>query len=78
LILDEGDRLNEESFEILRDIHDNKESKFQMAIVGLPTLMALIGRYEQFDSRVSMEVPFRQMGVEDIITEFPPKIDLPR
>ena len=77
LILDEGDRLNTESFEILRDIHDNPQSAFQMAIVGLPKLMVLIRRYEQFDSRVSLEIPFRAMKTADILAEFLPNVDLP-
>ena len=72
LIFDEGDRLNDASFDMLRDIYD--QTHRPMVLVGLPRLMGVIERYEQFNSRVAMEIEFKSLSLDELRTTFLPHI----
>lgn len=56
LIIDEADRLNEESFDVLRDIFD--QTGCPIVLVGLPTIIDVIERYDKFRSRARLRLPF--------------------
>ena len=53
LIVDEADRLNAASFDLLRHIHD--KTGCPIVLVGLPDILKVIGRQEKFASRVGMK-----------------------
>ena len=48
LTIDEADRLNEDSFEVVRHLFD--KIGCPIAIVGLPTIFRVINRHEKFSS----------------------------
>lgn len=81
LILDEGNRLNNDSFEVLKTLHDaavNRKMNCRVAIVGLPSIIDLIRRHEQFDSRAPMHVEMPPLDETEVINDFLPKLDIPR
>lgn len=81
LILDEGDRLNDDSFEVLKDLHDaavRRVMNCRLAIVGLPDILDLIKKHEQFDSRAAINIEVVPLDEAEIIHVFLPKLNLPR
>jgi MoxR-like ATPase len=73
LIFDESDRLNDASFDMVRDIFD--QTHRPMVLVGLPKLMNTIERYEQFDSRVAIEIEFKPLTLAELIASFLPFLE---
>lgn len=72
LIFDESNRLNASSFDMLRDIHD--QTRRSMVLVGTPDIMRIIERYEQFNSRVAIEIEFRPLELDELISHFLPHL----
>jgi DNA transposition AAA+ family ATPase len=65
IIVDEADRLNEDSFEVLRHIFD--KTGCPILIVGLPNILSVIDRHEKFASRVGLRMNFGELEVEEIL-----------
>lgn len=64
IIVDEADRLTEESFDILRHIHD--KSGCRIVVVGLPELLSVIDSQEKFASRVALRMQFEPLPIDEI------------
>lgn len=73
LIFDEGDRLDADTFETLRDIFDRSERS--LVIVGLPRIVKVVERYPQLDSRTLYEA-FEPIDLKELIHDFLPKLSI--
>lgn len=77
LIIDEADRLNEDSFDVLRDIFDR--TGCPIVLVGLPSIIEVIERYDKFQSRVRLRIPFVSLEESEILeTVLPQLTAIPR
>lgn len=72
---DECNRLNEESFDVLRHIHDC--TGCPIVLVGLPTLLKVIQSQRQFDSRVGKREVFRPLTRQEVLTTVLPQLVMP-
>lgn len=75
LMVDEADRLNEQGFDLLRSIFDT--AHIPILMTGLPSLLRVISRYEQFDSRVGIKMTFNALQQDEVLTEFLPGLVFP-
>ena len=75
ILVDEGDWLNVESFELLRHIFDR--TGCPIVIVGLPRIMRVINRHEKFSSRVGIHMEFLPLTQEEVLTTVLPALTLP-
>jgi DNA transposition AAA+ family ATPase len=75
ILVDEGDWLNVESFELLRHIFDR--TGCPVVIVGLPRIMRVINRHEKFVSRVGLHMEFLPLTQEEVLTTVLPALILP-
>jgi DNA transposition AAA+ family ATPase len=75
VLVDEGDWLNVESFELLRHIFDR--TGCPIVIVGLPRILRVINRHEKFVSRVGMHMEFLPLTQEEVLTTVLPALTLP-
>jgi DNA transposition AAA+ family ATPase len=75
ILVDEGDWLNVESFELLRHIFDR--TGCPIVIVGLPRIMRMINRHEKFASRVGLHMEFLPLTQEEVLTTVLPALTLP-
>src|SRR5260370_25198754 len=75
ILIDEGDWLNVESFELLRHIFDR--TGCPIVIVGLPKIMRVITRHEKFASRVGLHMEFLPLTQEEVLTTVLPALTLP-
>ena len=75
ILIDEGDWLNVESFELLRHIFDR--TGCPIVIVGLPKIMRVITRHEKFASRVGLQMAFLPLTQEEVLTTVLPALTLP-
>jgi DNA transposition AAA+ family ATPase len=75
ILIDEGDWLNVESFELLRHIFDR--TGCPIVIVGLPKIMRVITRHEKFASRVGLQMEFLPLTQEEVLTTVLPALTLP-
>lgn len=75
LIVDEADRLNEDSFEVLRHIHD--KSGCGVVVVGLPSILSVIDRHEKFASRIGLRMEFLPPEIEEVIQIIMPQLVFP-
>lgn len=75
ILIDEGDWLNVESFELLRHIFDR--TGCPIMIVGLPKIMRVITRHEKFASRVGLQMEFLPLTQEEVLTTVLPALTLP-
>jgi len=66
VLVDEGDWLNVESFELLRHIFDR--TGCPIVIVGLPRILRVINRHEKFVSRVGLHTEFLPLTQEEVLT----------
>lgn len=64
IVVDEADRLTEESFDVLRHIHD--KTGCNIVIVGLPDLIDVIESQDKFASRVAPKMQFKPLPMEEI------------
>jgi replication-associated recombination protein RarA len=65
LIIDEADRLNEDSFELLRHLFD--KTGCPIVVVGLPRILGVIDRHEKFASRVGLRMDFLPLEQDEIL-----------
>lgn len=75
IMVDEADRLDETGFDLLRSVFDS--TGCPIMLVGLPQLMRVISKYEQFDSRVGLRLTFETLDEEEVISNFLPKLEYP-
>lgn len=75
IVVDEGDALTIESFEMLRHIFDR--SGCPIVIVGLPAIRRVIGSHEKFRSRVGCHLYFAPPTSEEIRTTILPNLIVP-
>lgn len=75
ILVDEGDWLNVESFELLRHIFDR--TGCPIVIVGLPRIMRVITRHEKFVSRVGLHMEFLPLTQDEVLTTVLPALTLP-
>ncbi len=75
ILVDEGDWLNVESFELLRHIFDR--TGCPVVIIGLPRIMRVINRHEKFVSRVGLHMEFLPLTQEEVLTTVLPALTLP-
>jgi len=75
ILVDEGDWLNVESFELLRHIFDR--TGCPIVIIGLPRIMRVINRHEKFVSRVGLHMEFLPLTQEEVLTAVLPALTLP-
>ncbi len=76
LIVDEANRLNEDSFEVLRHLFD--KTGCPILLVGLPSIRRVIDRHEQFSSRVGPRMQFKPLELEEILNVVLPQLVFPR
>ncbi len=72
----EANRLNEDSFEVLRHLFD--KTGCRILLVGLPSILRVIDRYEQFSSRVGLRMQFLPLELEEILNVVLPQLVIPR
>lgn len=75
LAVDEADRLNEDSFEVLRHLFD--KTGCRIVLVGLPNILSVIERHEKFSSRVGLRMSFVPLGLEEVLDIILPKLVFP-
>lgn len=75
ILVDEGDWLNVESFEMLRHIFDR--TGCPIVIVGLPRILRVINRHEKFASRIGLHMEFVPLTLEEVLTTVLPALTLP-
>lgn len=75
LVVDEADRLNEDSFDVLRHLFD--KTGCRIVLVGLPNILSVIDRYEKFSSRVGLRMPFVPLSMKEVLDIVLPAIVLP-
>ncbi|MBF6613395.1 MAG: ATP-binding protein [Chloroflexi bacterium] len=75
VLVDEGDWLNVESFELLRHIFDR--TGCPIVVVGLPRILRVINRHEKFVSRIGLHMEFLPLTREEVVTTVLPALTLP-
>jgi DNA transposition AAA+ family ATPase len=75
VLVDEGDWLNVESFEMLRHVFDR--TGCPIVIIGLPRILRVINRHEKFVSRVGLHMEFQPLTQEEVLTIVLPALTLP-
>ena len=75
ILVDEGDWLNVESFELLRHVFDR--TGCPIVIVGLPRIMRVINRHEKFVSRVGLHMEFLPLTQEEVLMTVLPALTVP-
>ncbi len=75
LVVDEADRLNEDSFEVLRHLFD--KTGCRIVLVGLPNIMSVIERHQKFSSRVGLRMPFVPLELKEVLDTVLPGLILP-
>ena len=76
IIVDEADRLNEDSFEVLRHLFD--KTGCPILLVGLPSILRVVDRHEKFSSRVGLRMQFKPLELEEILNVVLPQLVFPR
>ncbi len=75
LVVDEADRLNEDSFEVLRHLFD--KTGCRIVLVGLPNILSVIERHQKFSSRVGLRMSFTPLTLEEVLDLVLPKLVFP-
>jgi DNA transposition AAA+ family ATPase len=76
LLVDEGNRLDEDTFDVLRYVFDH--SGCPIIVVGLPTIEGVIDRNEKFKSRVGLRMQFLPLQCKEIQQVVLPNLVFPR
>jgi DNA transposition AAA+ family ATPase len=76
VIFDEGDRLNDDSFEVVRFLLD--KTGCPILVIGLPSIWSVIERQEKFNSRVGLRTRFDPLSLQEVIDVVLPGLVLPR
>lgn len=72
IFVDEADRLNAESFDIIRYMFDRTGCVF--VIVGLPQILQVIDGHEQFASRIGPRMEFTKPDLEEVLDTILPQL----
>jgi DNA transposition AAA+ family ATPase len=72
IIVDEADRLNEDSFEVLRHLFD--KTGCPILLVGLPSILRVVDRHDKFSSRVGLRMQFKPLELEEILNIVLPQL----
>jgi DNA transposition AAA+ family ATPase len=72
IFFDEGDRLNADSFEVIRYLLD--KTGCPMLIVGLPSILTVIEQHEKFSSRAGLRMSFKPLGLDEILSKVLPQL----
>ena len=72
VILDEADRLNDDSFEAVRDLLD--KTGCPILLVGLPNLLQVIKRHDKFHSRSCLQISFKPLPLHEVLTVVLPSL----
>lgn len=75
LFVDEGDRLKDDTFDLLRHLHD--KTGVVIVVVGLDPILGVIDRQEKFKSRVALRLRFEQLETETILKIVLPELIIP-
>jgi len=75
LVVDEADRLNEDSFEVLRHLFD--KTGCRIVLVGLPNILSVIERHQKFSSRVGLRMPFVPLELKEVLEVILPQLVFP-
>ncbi len=75
IIVDEADRLNEDSFEVLRHIFD--KTGCPIVLVGLPSILRVVDRHDQFSSRIGLRMQFKPLELEEVLSVVLPELVYP-
>ena len=75
IILDESDRLREESFELVRYLVD--KTGCPQLLVGLPKILRVIEGHEKFDSRVGRRMSFDPLELDEVLHVVLPEVVFP-
>jgi len=75
LIVDEADRLNEDSFEVLRHIFDR--TGCPIVVVGLPAILRVIETHNKFSSRIDLRMTFEPPAWDEFSTLILPQLVFP-
>jgi DNA transposition AAA+ family ATPase len=75
VIFDEGDRLNDDSFEVVRYLQD--KTGCPILVVGLPRISSVIERQEKFNSRVGLRMSFEPLSLQEMINVVLPQLIFP-
>jgi len=75
LFVDEADRLQEDSFEVLRHLFD--KTGCPIVVVGLPSILSVIDRHEKFASRVGLRMSFLPLELEEVLDTVLPGLVFP-
>ncbi len=76
VVVDEADRLKEDSFEVLRHLFD--KTGCPIVLVGLPSILRVVDRHEKFSSRVGLRMQFLPLELEEVLTVVLPGLVIPR
>ncbi len=76
IIFDEGDRLDDDSFEVVRYLQD--KTGCPILVVGLPSIWRVIERQEKFDSRVGLRLSFEPLSLQEMVEVVLPQLIFPR
>jgi len=76
VIFDEGDRLKDDSFEVVRYLQD--KTGCPILVVGLPSIWGVIERHEKFNSRVGLRMSFEPLSLQEMIDVVLPQLVFPR
>jgi DNA transposition AAA+ family ATPase len=76
VIVDEADRLNEDSFEVLRHLFD--KTGCPIVLVGLPSILRVVDHHEKFSSRVGLRMQFLPLELKEVLTVVLPGLAIPR
>jgi DNA transposition AAA+ family ATPase len=76
IIFDEGDRLNDDSFEVVRYLLD--KTGCPTLLIGLPSICRVIERQEKFDSRVGLRTSFEPLSLQEALDVVLPQLVFPK
>ena len=76
VIFDQGDRLKDDSFEVVRYLQD--KTGCPILVVGLPSIWGVIERHEKFNSRVGLRMSFEPLSLQEMIDVVLPQLVFPR
>jgi Cdc6-like AAA superfamily ATPase len=75
IILDESDRLRDDSFEVVRYLLD--KTGCPHLLVGLPKILTVIEGHEKFDSRVGRRMSFHPLELDEVLKVVLPELVFP-
>jgi DNA transposition AAA+ family ATPase len=75
VILEEGDLLDTDSFELVRYVFDT--TKCPVVVVGLPSIMRVIYQHDKFASRVGIRMGFRALQEQEVLNTVLPNLTFP-